>query len=64
MSGLSETRRVPLVQGFLNRRQVIRQASPERLTDLLQDGGVAPAGGQHHPRVEQARPRSAGIACG
>ena len=44
MSGLAEARGVPLAQGFLNCSQVIRQASPECLTDLRQDGGIAPAG--------------------
>jgi hypothetical protein len=43
VSGLAQTYRVPLSQGILNCRQMIRQASPERLTDPLQNEGVAPA---------------------
>ena len=33
---------------------MFRQASPKCLTNLLQDDGVAPAGGQQHTRIEQA----------
>ena len=60
VSGLAQPCRVPLPQGILNCRQMIRQASPKCLTDLLQDDGVAPAGGQEHTRVEQAWSRSVG----
>ena len=53
-SGLAQPGRVPVPQGVLNCPQVVRQAGPEGLTDLVQDGGVAPAGGQEHPRGKQA----------
>ncbi len=58
VSGLAQPNRVPLSQGILNRRHMVRQASPECLTNLLQDNGVAPAGGQEHVRVEQTWFRS------
>ena len=61
VGGLTQPRRIPLTQGVLNRREMIRQASPKRLTNLIQDGGVAAAGSQQDRRVEQARSRFVGV---
>jgi len=55
VSGLAQPNRVPVPQRLLNRGHVVRQARPKHLTNLFQGGGVAPAGGQHHARVEQTR---------
>ena len=46
VSGLAQPDRVPLPQGILNSHHMVRQASPKHLTNLLQGGGVAPAGGR------------------
>src|SRR5207253_3726857 len=51
---------VPICEGIVNRLEVIRQASSKRLTDILQNDGVASAGSQEHTWVEQARSRSVG----
>ena len=53
VSGLAEARCVLVVQGTLNCRQLLRQASPKRLTNLLQDGRVAPASSKEYVRIEE-----------
>ena len=46
VSGLTQPWRILFSQGVLNGSQMIRQASLERLTNLLQDDGVAPTGSE------------------
>ena len=43
---------------------MLRQAGPERLTDLFQGGGVTPTGGQEHLRGEQIQSRWPGLESG
>jgi hypothetical protein len=55
MSRFAKAQGIVVAQGVSDRRQVLRDSRLQRLAHFPEQGGIAPAGGQQHRRVEQVQ---------